>query len=162
MKKTKYKNWCVLLLLMIGLGSMILMFYYYKVREVANQERSYINIAASSEQIRDSSFFWGEHEIVQQIRPEENKITKFCIMFQRNMEVPAEGILHVELYDVQNDTVVQQWDLHESKIQGIDYQIFPLGTAVKEYGRKNLPDQSECLGGLPCISGCDELQILQL
>ena len=36
MKKTKYKNWCVLLLLMIGLGSMILMFYYYKVREVAN------------------------------------------------------------------------------------------------------------------------------
>ena len=50
MKKTKYKNWCVLLLLMIGLGSMILMFYYYKVREVANQERSYINIAASSEQ----------------------------------------------------------------------------------------------------------------
>ena len=161
MKKTKYKNWCVLLLLMIGLGSMILMFYYYKVREVANQERSYINIAASSEQIRDSSFFWGEHEIVQQIRPEENKITKFCIMFQRNMEVPAEGILHVELYDVQNDTVVQQWDLHESKIQGIDYQIFPLA-AVKEYGRKNLPDQSECLGGLPCISGCDELQILQL
>lgn len=83
-------------------------------------------------------------------------------MFQRNMEVPAEGILHVELYDVQNDTVVQQWDLHESKIQGIDYQIFPLGTAVKEYGRKNLSDQSECLGGLPCISGCDELQILQL
>ena len=131
MKKTKYKNWCVLLLLMIGLGSMILMFYYYKVREVANQERSYINIAASSEQIRDSSFFWGEHEIVQQIRPEENKITKFCIMFQRNMEVPAEGILHVELYDVQNDTVVQQWDLHESKIQGIDYQIFPLAQPLK-------------------------------
>ena len=62
MKKTKYKNWCVLVLLMIGLGSMILMFYYYKVREVANQERSYINIAASSEQIRDSSFFLKKQE----------------------------------------------------------------------------------------------------
>lgn len=137
MKKTKYKNWCVLLLLMVGLCSMILMFYYYKVREVANQERTYVNISASSEQLKDSSLFWGEHEIVQQIRPEENKITQFCIMFQRNMSVPAQGVIHVELKDMQKDTVIQQWDFHESKIQGIDYQIFPLAQPLKNTAGRN-------------------------
>ena len=55
MNKKEYKKWLGLLCAMIGLCVILLSVYYWRIRETANSQHSYLQIEASEEQFQDKT-----------------------------------------------------------------------------------------------------------
>ena len=96
MNKKEYKKWLGLLCAMIGLCVILLSVYYWRIRETANSQHSYLQIEASEEQFQDKTGYIEVREMEQQFIVDENELTEFNVMF-RKLEQQAEEPVQVEL-----------------------------------------------------------------
>ena len=58
-EQKEYKKWLGLLCAMIGLCVILLSVYYWRIRETANSQHSYLQIEASEEQFQDKTGYTG-------------------------------------------------------------------------------------------------------
>ena len=96
MNKKEYKKWQGLLCAMIGLCVILLSVYYWRIRETANSQHSYLQIEASEEQFQDKTGYIEVREMEQQYIVDDNELAEFNVMF-RNLEQQAEEPVQVEL-----------------------------------------------------------------
>lgn len=130
--KIKHINIYGLFGVMLILCMIICFFYYYIVREVANQQHSYLQISATEDQIRDLSLYIGKHEVTQEIQINEDQLVEFNILFQRDMSVPAQDYIRVELLNTTGNEIIEQWDIQEASIEGVDYKQFKLSVPLND------------------------------
>ena len=130
MNKKEYKKWLGLLCAMIGLCVILLSVYYWRIRETANSQHSYLQIEASEEQFQDKTGYTGVREMEQQFIVDENELTEFNVMF-RKLEQQAEEPVQVELLKATDREQIQKWEIDGNTVGDYSYQTFHLSVPLE-------------------------------
>ena len=130
MNKKEYKKWLGLLCAMIGLCVILLSVYYWRIRETANSQHSYLQIEASEEQFQDKTGYTGVREMEQQFIVDENELTEFNVMF-RKLEQQAEEPVQVELLKATDREQIQKWEIDGNTVGDYSYQTFRLSVPLE-------------------------------
>lgn len=130
MNKKEYKKWLGLLCAMIGLCVILLSVYYWRIRETANSQHSYLQIEASEEQFQDKTGYTGVREMEQQFIVDENDLTEFNVMF-RKLEQQAEEPVQVELLKATDREQIQKWEIDGNTVGDYSYQTFHLSVPLE-------------------------------
>ena len=153
MNKKEYKKWLGLLCAMIGLCVILLSVYYWRIRETANNQHSYLQIEASEEQFQDKTGYIEVREMEQQFIVDENELTEFNVMF-RKLEQQAEEPVQVELLKATDREQIQKWEIDGRGLQLPD--ISSECSNGRNYGR-NVHYSRNNPGKFCYCSGGDEL-----
>ena len=130
MNKKEYKKWLGLLCAMIGLCVILLSVYYWRIRETANSQHSYLQIEASEEQFQDKTGYIEVREMEQQFIVDENELTEFNVMF-RKLEQQAEEPVQVELLKATDREQIQKWEIDGNTVGDYSYQTFHLSVPLE-------------------------------
>lgn len=124
-------KWWKIIAVFILLNIFLSLFYYYKIKPVAEKEHAYISIAASEEQIKSIDTLSNNSIIEQKIHGIRNEISSMSLMLRKSEEAKATDSIQINLIDETTGNKIQMWEF-TSEMFG-DYQIvyLPLNKKIQ-------------------------------
>ena len=125
------KKWWKTIVVLEMAVLMLFLFYFYRVKTVANQESASRVVSASEEQIQDCESFDGKTVMEQTIFPEKNHISSFNLMFRNPENSTLSSNVKVEFLDEKTGTVVKTWEIASKDIHEYEYKYFAFDEPVR-------------------------------
>lgn len=126
--KSFLKLGCILTLLFM----VLIVNYWFWVKNPAKGANSYRVISAAAEEIADMDEYAGQETMEQTVVGERDELYSFQMMFRKSEEAdPTEKIL-VEFIDGESEEVLQSWELLAEEITEYGFQSFRLDEVPTE------------------------------
>lgn len=125
-----------LLLILFGVMCVLKMYYTYCLRPDLPEYYVFQSIAASEDQISDMDEFSGETVMEQEITVSRKDFNGFQLMFRKKDGGISQPEVNVELFDIQDNVILETWNVDVDSVNEYLFQKFELKETVRKSAGK--------------------------